>query len=506
MFVKALILMLALCLPSFAEATTYFADFVAGNDANAGTSTSVPWKRMPGMANETTGVTLASGDLVCLKGGVTWVDVLTPKARITYASIGGGGLNVLAACVGWGTGKAVIHVPLSATASGAIIMDGTSDYAIIDGLKVINDDNVNVNTRCAIYIQGTNGNHLIYPVVQFSEATLSESGICVTGYTDGFLIWNNDAHDNDTTKASCLSTGIFINGQTATDVNNGIIRHNNLYNNGPSCYDIPLINSNGRGLSFQTGGTTILVEFNTIYNNGGYPDGVGVDAGGVTEVIFRNNVVSGFETAEIKASSNNWKIYGNKFTNTDNQGTFNYGYFITDSIGTTITNNTFISSIASAGWVVGFTSPGTTTTFANNVLVCQPGHTGPAIVFSQVTGWAQSTWDGHVYNNAVQGCAKFADVVTSGGSHTLYTLIDYQVAYPQQGQASLFATNLGVLATYQICCDSPIKGAGALFLPCVDVRGAQCSQPPDLGAYQTTSGGSMILPRLSLTQPRAARH
>lgn len=479
---------------SVCSATTYFSDFITGDDANAGTSTSAPWKRMPGMVNETIATNLVAGDIVCLKGGVTWSDVLIPSAEATYASIGGGALDVLSACVGWGTGKAVIDVPLATASQGAILFDGTSDNVRIDGLIVKNRDNVNPFTRCGIYIEGTDVDHVIFPRIQFNEVTSSESGVCVAGYTDRFYIWNNTLHDNDTSKDGCNSSGIYIGGHGATDVNHGIVEHNDIYNNGPSCWSVLNVNSEGRGITFQTGGTTMAVFDNTIWNNGAWPDGAGVDAGGVTEVDFYANEVTGYEAAEIKAGSNNWTIYGNLFENTGAVATMGYGEYLgTESTGLRMTHNTVVNlnTTNPNGSAFNVSSPGTTNVIANNAFVCKTGTVGPAIAFIETNGWSQSTWDNHFWGNHVQGCTSFSDEVTSGGAHTFRTLLTHQLAYPLQALATLHHVDLGIETSnpFRLKITSPLKEA-ALIVPvmCIDVRFRPCSSPPDIGAYQSTSG------------------
>jgi len=57
---------------------TYYIDFTAGSDANAGTSTGSPLKRAPGMTGYTGSVTPAAGDTFNFKGGETWTSGCFP--------------------------------------------------------------------------------------------------------------------------------------------------------------------------------------------------------------------------------------------------------------------------------------------------------------------------------------------------------------------------------------------------------------------------------------------
>lgn len=79
------ILLVGLLTASGAWATTYYVDWVNGNDSNDGITKSTPWKRAPGMygcasnclAKQTAGG--KAGDQFILKGGVTW-----PHDAITW--------------------------------------------------------------------------------------------------------------------------------------------------------------------------------------------------------------------------------------------------------------------------------------------------------------------------------------------------------------------------------------------------------------------------------------
>ena len=72
---KRFFLVFFLVVVGSAHAATYYVDFVGGNNANNGTSTSTPWKHAPGMQGATGGPASYSctpGDTFVLKGGVSW--------------------------------------------------------------------------------------------------------------------------------------------------------------------------------------------------------------------------------------------------------------------------------------------------------------------------------------------------------------------------------------------------------------------------------------------------
>jgi len=85
---------------------SWFVDNAAGNDANAGTSTSAPFRHCPGDADATgnaASCTPAAGDVVNFKGGVTY------RGQIQVKSSGASGSPILYdGNSGWGTGKAIL--------------------------------------------------------------------------------------------------------------------------------------------------------------------------------------------------------------------------------------------------------------------------------------------------------------------------------------------------------------------------------------------------------------
>jgi hypothetical protein len=71
------LLTIAISIAGSAFATTYYVDFSSGSDSNNGTSKTTPWKHVKGMAGCSSlcsSATLAGGDTVIFKGGVTWTN------------------------------------------------------------------------------------------------------------------------------------------------------------------------------------------------------------------------------------------------------------------------------------------------------------------------------------------------------------------------------------------------------------------------------------------------
>jgi hypothetical protein len=86
------------------DGTVYYVDFASGDDANAGTSPSKPWKRAPG-DTAATGVpaskALAPGDTVRFKAGVAYRGTIVPK------SSGADSSPIIYTGTGYGTGSAI---------------------------------------------------------------------------------------------------------------------------------------------------------------------------------------------------------------------------------------------------------------------------------------------------------------------------------------------------------------------------------------------------------------
>ncbi len=67
-------------------AATYYIDFNNGNDANAGTTPTAPWKRAPGMNGFSGAYAHQVGDRIFFKGGVTWPNTTLPLIPRTGGS------------------------------------------------------------------------------------------------------------------------------------------------------------------------------------------------------------------------------------------------------------------------------------------------------------------------------------------------------------------------------------------------------------------------------------
>ena len=218
-----------------AEAATYYSDFATGTDNNNGTSTSTPWKHMPGMAGWTGSATLSSGDAVVLKGGSHWtfttaqmntgtlITVATPITIMSGQQCGFTGSPAVA-CDGTTT-------PCGSTASVSC-NGGTawgSGYPIIDGTG-----NISGNTLYGIHAGNGLSGALIVDGIEIYNITeaVQASGIGVY-YEYGSNNVNNNTYTALEIKNSLFETyavdGIAIYHSSNNKTLNHILIHDNIF-------------------------------------------------------------------------------------------------------------------------------------------------------------------------------------------------------------------------------------------------------------------------------------
>lgn len=163
--------------------TTYYVDYVGGNDSNNGTSTSTPWKHTPG--NPTyKNCTLQPGDKVIFKGGVAYRDQVNvgmngPVVVNVNASGSGDADNQRIIYDGnsagtFGTGKAIVDG--QSTALKGFSINGRS-YITINNF-IIRDGWTNLANDSAINLVGDTGdfgNSSHYITVSYND--MSHAGI-----------------------------------------------------------------------------------------------------------------------------------------------------------------------------------------------------------------------------------------------------------------------------------------------------------------------------------------
>ncbi len=121
---------------------TYFVDFAAGSDAADGRSQATAWQHAPGDANATAmpaAATLVAGDVVLLKGGVSYDGTIA----VTTSGVvleGGPQQN-------WGSGRAIIDG--ETTRALGISVTGASNV-VVEGFEVRNFDKSQSSTGISI--------------------------------------------------------------------------------------------------------------------------------------------------------------------------------------------------------------------------------------------------------------------------------------------------------------------------------------------------------------------
>jgi hypothetical protein len=119
-----------------AGATSYYIDYGAGADGNAGTLAAAPWKRHPYMKGFTGAYSHHAGDRFIFKGGVTW-----PNACFSMA-IGSGGSSAAPDYYGvdraWYAGTnwtRPIFNAAAAAMAGLSYVSISADYVTVDGIE-----------------------------------------------------------------------------------------------------------------------------------------------------------------------------------------------------------------------------------------------------------------------------------------------------------------------------------------------------------------------------------
>jgi len=167
MFKKLVFLLILLITPP-CWATTYYIDYDAGSDANAGTATGTAWQKAPGMASFAGDYAHSAGDVFVFKGGETW-PASCFRMRITYSGnadsddvyMGGQrcGETGSESCNGgspWGSGYPVFDGEEAGLfSSGLVYKYNDIDYVTVDGLKIIRSGHVNGSGQGILYYGGS---------------------------------------------------------------------------------------------------------------------------------------------------------------------------------------------------------------------------------------------------------------------------------------------------------------------------------------------------------------
>jgi len=281
-FVACLLISLS---PQVVIAATYYSDFATGLDTNNGTSTSTPWKYMPGMSGWTGSKTLSSGDVVVLKGGSHWTftsttaNLITPSTSITI--MGGQqcgftgspavacdgtttpcGSTASVSCNGgtaWGSGYPIIDGTGSASNSFRAMISDLSGYALtVDGLELYNIGEPVNDGGYGVDFEG--GSNLTVENCLFD--TNAVDGIALAENSNNTTVSNFIIHDNIFEAQGRVDIESCGNGGCTSTVMSNIQFYNNTFY-GP----------NTTGKVF-TGGSSPYYHTDGIMINGGNSNAV----------------------------------------------------------------------------------------------------------------------------------------------------------------------------------------------------------------------------------------
>lgn len=320
MTIRVLILLL-LC--NSLHAANYFVDYVAGADTNAGTSTGAAWKRCPGdpqATNTAASATLAAGDTVFFKGGVTYVLAGATGISVNWSGTNGSPITYDGNSAGtWGTGRAIMTDSYGGNNVGAFFSTSSRSYVTfnyfqfqnIGGTAVLPTDTGSAvaerpGTACAfgngsvglVFSNNTiNGMGYIFNQKPMDRFSVNGTGIVLYN-PSGAQVFNNDF----TRCYNAVYIGYSGTGTTASSVYNNTI-HNYIH------WGITIV---------PLGTSGINIPANSVYGNliydypewsaaqwTGYGDWPHVDG----MFLFNNN-----STDNITWSAQ--KIYKNKFYQT----------------------------------------------------------------------------------------------------------------------------------------------------------------------------------------------
>ena len=284
------LVLIALLGPGVFAATTYYVDSAGGNDANAGTSSSAPWKNV-GKVNATT---FAAGDTILFKRGSSWTNTLWPKgsgtssASITVDAYGTGAAPLIQ---GGGSDAAfylynqqywtIKNLELTNTGSGTAVRNGVhikaEDFGTVNGIHLIDlevhavDGDITLKENGGIYLEiagtatATKWNDLLIDGCYVHDVT--RTGIINSSSWDDRTATVNTNWTPSTNVAvrncvvaACAANGLVLRVATALVIEQNVFANNGHSESGNAMFvfncDDALIQFNeAYGTVFNTGDT-----------------------------------------------------------------------------------------------------------------------------------------------------------------------------------------------------------------------------------------------------------
>jgi len=289
--VFSLVLISLLCIPTLAAATTYYVDFVGGDDSNSGTSKSTPWKRCPGMVGFAGSYTHAAGDIFTFKGGVTWPSAVLPLT-IGYSGTSGN-IDEYTVDETWYSGGSWTRPTFDAEQTDdKLIINTNRDYIKFNQLNLINPANQVADTNPMFTIYSSN-----YVTVQNSRI----DGSGGAGDANGF--WLRDVSyvtiDNNyiearrsTQNPDCILVTPWWNlGKHLVIKNNELTSSGSV--GGADGIHIDMHNASNPGESNQDNCGPITIEDNNFHDNSGKWSIIII--GGINDLTIQRNIFHGYK-------------------------------------------------------------------------------------------------------------------------------------------------------------------------------------------------------------------
>jgi parallel beta-helix repeat protein len=380
---KKLLLILMLLFPATsAWATTYYVDncVVTGNDSNNGTAPATPWLTVA----KVTASTFAAGDSILFEKSCTWNEGPLSAHNsgsagnvITYGSYGTGALPILTgarAITGWSNfsgnvWQATVSAPFQVFFNGTVGVfeaGGTGSVVAANewysnaGVVYVYFVGTPTNILGSFFQYGISSNIKSYVTFQNLEIDyFSSAGILVT-LSNNVIVTRNNVFHNETgiylvsTMGTPQSTESVTNNQVAFSGGHGVsvgdytsnvtISNNNIYSN---ALDATTFTSGVHiCTSVQGIDDNILVEYNTVHDNGG-PFSSATAGSGIWADCADTNVVFVYNTSynnlgvglyiEITSGA---KVYGNLAYNNTSAGIYVSAHTSTAASNNLIYNNT----------------------------------------------------------------------------------------------------------------------------------------------------------------------
>jgi len=521
-------------------AATYYSDFATGSDSNNGTSTSTPWKHMPGMSGWTGSATLSSGDVVVLKGGSHWTftstsaNLITPPTTITImggqqcgftgspAVVCDGtttpcGSNASVSCNGgtpWGSGYPIIDGQGNSTASrsGVYLYPNSNGYGLtIDGIELYNIgdyQNISYGIQIANGSNFTIKNSLIF--------TYSLDSLAILNTQSNFTM--NNIYINDNVFKAQGRANIEAGSSTTTS---SIINNMQIYNNifyGPNTAGAVYTNAGSfHGDGFMIGGsnsdtyglTKMVIHHNKFIGDWCFNNGTSVAGDiAVTSPLYINGSTN--EYSEVGTL-----IYDNLFEDDTvscaiSTGTsetpwawgaigIGHGYHT----GVQILNNTIYGSPAIAESAIQIEETnGATATIENNILAkCDNcillDSTVGAVTMNYNQFWSLNgthlIYDQRPSVNS--RCNTSSACLTQEGTTSGMTYCNDSYSVGNNLFVTLPTQGIAGSGNFNLLADSPVIGQGAnessIFT--TDITGTTWTVPWGIGAYQYKALQSTLL-------------